>query len=227
MAKLTFRKASGKDELEDVFRLRYKVYCEERGYEKPEEHPGGLEFDEFDDHAVHFVVLNSRNRIIGTVRVILDSSDGFPIEKHCSIDADLSQVDRHRVGEISRLAVSKDYRRRASDRFIYDGASDDPPSDAVPVDRDRRRRNEIVIGLYKCLYIESKKRGLNFWFTAMSRGLFLLLGRMGVEFKPIGPHINYHGFRAPYLGNIREIERHVLKSNPVFFKEMNDGVMSS
>ena len=34
----------------EVFKLRYKVYCEEWGFERPEDHPDGIERDEFDAH---------------------------------------------------------------------------------------------------------------------------------------------------------------------------------
>lgn len=32
--------------------LRYQVYCLERKFERPEEHSGGQEIDQFDSHAI-------------------------------------------------------------------------------------------------------------------------------------------------------------------------------
>ena len=217
-----FRKVVDKAELEEVFRLRYKVYCDEWGFEKVEDHPGGLEFDVFDSNSRHFISLNETWQIIGTVRVILNSEKGFPIEQHCTINADLSHLHRDKIGEISRLAVSKEFRKRFEDRFIYDGTPEYIQQQAVA--HERRRRHEIVIGLYKCMYVESKRIGLTHWYAVMARGLFILLKRMGIIFKPIGPETDYHGLRTPYLGSIAEIEDEVSRLNPELFNEFQEAL---
>ena len=36
----------------EVFKLRYKVYAEEWGFERKEDHPGEIEMDEYDDHSL-------------------------------------------------------------------------------------------------------------------------------------------------------------------------------
>jgi hypothetical protein len=55
--------------------------------------------------------------------------------------------------------------------------------------------------------------GLKYWYAVMARGLFLLLKRRGIVFEPIGPEVEYHGLRRPYLGTIEDIKR----SNPELF----------
>ncbi|CAG1064703.1 acyl homoserine lactone synthase [uncultured bacterium] len=221
MAPIHFKKVSSAVELEEVYRLRYKVYCEERGFEKPEDHPDGLEIDAFDRHSVHFGAFNEMGELIGTARIILNSGDGFPLEKNCVLSSDVSLIERERLGEISRLALKKEYRRRAEDNFIYNDQGDAPPEfHSVP--NDRRNRHEIVIGLYKLIYIESRKRGLTHWYTVMAKGLYLLLKRMGIFFQPIGPTIEYHGQRTPYLGGIEDIEAAVASVNPALFHEATE-----
>jgi len=205
-------------ELEETFRLRYRVYCEERGFERPEDHPDGLEVDRFDVHARHFASYNSGGNMVGTVRIILHSDEGFPIERNCRLDEDRPLCEAARFGEISRLALSKDIRRRAEDAYIYSGLVP-PVEEALTTSDDRRRRHEIVIGMYKLLYMESKRMGLTHWYTVMSKGLHTLLGRLGIVFRPIGPEQYYHGLRTPYMGDISEIERNVLRMNPAFYEE--------
>lgn len=217
-----FRKVVDKSELEEVFRLRYKVYCDEWGFERPQDHPGGIEFDIYDSSAVHFVSLNEMWQVIGTVRIILHSDKGFPLEKHCKIDADLSRLNRQKIGEISRLAVSKEFRKRSEDRFIYDGTAEYVEQQAAL--HERRRRHEIVTGLYKCLYVESKKIGLTHWYAVMAKGLYILLKRMGILFEPIGPEIDYHGLRTPYLGAIADIENEVGRLNPDLLREFQEAL---
>lgn len=205
-------------ELEDTFRLRYRVYCEERAFERIEDHPDGLEVDKYDAYSVHFASYNTAGQMVGTVRIILNSEEGFPIEKYCQLYEDRPVCDRARVGEISRLALSKDVRRRAEDAYIYDGVGKEPVEFLSPVE-DRRRRHEIVVSMYKLLYIESKKSGVTHWYTVMSKGLHMLLGRLGIVFRPIGPEQYYHGLRTPYIGEIREIEENVKRLNPAFYEE--------
>src|SRR5690242_16009495 len=110
-----FRKIGRSDPLlRDVYGPRYRVYCLEWGFERDEDCPqdefGKLEKDGFDEHSVHFAAIRKNDGgVIGTIRVVLDSEKGFPIEEHCQIDMDMSRVDRRKLGEISRLAVSKQY----------------------------------------------------------------------------------------------------------------------
>jgi N-acyl amino acid synthase of PEP-CTERM/exosortase system len=55
-------KVSDDDKLRTVYRLRYKVYCEEWGFERPEDYPDGLETDIFDKRSVStiFAILSAK-----------------------------------------------------------------------------------------------------------------------------------------------------------------------
>jgi N-acyl amino acid synthase of PEP-CTERM/exosortase system len=206
--------------LNEVFKLRYKVYAEEWGFEKKEDHPDEIEKDEFDDHSVHFIVRRKgEERIIGTIRMITNSEKGFPIEKHCRIDTDLSAYDKNRFGEISRLAVSKDYRKRATDAVYYDGKVIDNAAVDNIFAGSRKMSNDIVLGLYQCIYRESLERGNQFLLAVMAKGLYLLLKRVGILFEPIGPEQYYHGPRSPYLGRIDTMLQELAKRNHALYSQ--------
>lgn len=106
-------------ELAAVFKLRYKVYCQEWGFEKPENYPDRLEMDDYDKNSLHFAAKDDSGKIVGTVRLILGSSQGFPAEKYCEIDTDRNKIPGERIAEISRLAISREYRKRSEDKYIY------------------------------------------------------------------------------------------------------------
>jgi N-acyl amino acid synthase of PEP-CTERM/exosortase system len=217
-----FQKApQGDPLLLEVYKLRYKVYAEEWEFERREDHPGEIEKDEYDEHSVHFIVRRrGEDRIIGTIRMITNSAKGFPIEKHCRIDTDLSGYDKNRFGEISRLAVSKDYRRRATDSVYSNGkVLSDAEIDAM-YSGQRKMSNDIVLGLYKCIYKESYERGNQFLLAVMAKGLYVLLKRVGILFEPIGPEQDYHGLRAPYLGRIDTMLRELEKRNPTLYSQI-------
>jgi N-acyl amino acid synthase of PEP-CTERM/exosortase system len=199
-----FKKVSQNDPLlTEIFRLRYKVYCDEWGFERPEDHPGGIERDEFDAHSVHFVAIRKADQqMVGTTRIILRSELGFPIEAHCQIIDEVLRADKTHWGEISRLAVSKEFRKRSGDDSIYRDEDPLPHDLDNPYKERRKNENQIVIGLYRCIYRESLERGLTHLYAVMAKGLYLLLKRIGITFTQAGPGIEYHGIRTPYTGCI-------------------------
>jgi N-acyl amino acid synthase of PEP-CTERM/exosortase system len=205
--------------LNEVYKLRYKVYCDEWGFENPEDHPGGIEKDEFDANSVHFVAKRkSDGLIIGTIRLIRNSEKGFLLERHCQIDADLSSFNKDLFGELSRLAVSKEYRRRTTDaayegKIVADEAIDNMYGG------NRKMENDIVLGLYKCIYRECRESGQAYLLAVMAKGLFLLLKRVGIIFEPIGPARNYHGLRTPYLGRVDAMIEQLKKVNPPLYSQ--------
>src|SRR4051812_39059575 len=87
-------------------RLRYRIYCEERGFE-----PGnnGLEQDEFDRASRH-VLVRSRvtGAVLGTVRVVLSETGlgGSPMRRACEPWI-LRPLPVMSTGEISRFAVAR------------------------------------------------------------------------------------------------------------------------
>ena len=102
-----------------ICQLRYQVYVNEWGFEKPEDHSGGLERDEYDQHSIHFYACSSdSDDVIGAARIILGSERSLPIERHFDISQFPAGVRREQAAEISRLAISKKFRCRAIDRAI-------------------------------------------------------------------------------------------------------------
>lgn len=213
-----FFRVGGYDLLDAAYRIRYQVYCEERGFLDPRRYPGQLETDEYDPASVHFV---GRHRFrclaAGTVRLVLASDLGFPLQHHCRLDREFAFLthpghpDLRHYAEISRLAVSKIFRQRADDT-LYGGPPRPPPEPAafmIPGGHPPGAGPEIVAGLFKTLYHETRRLGLTHLIVAMERSLFLLLKRMGYHFHAIGPVVDYYGPVAPYVARIRDIERYL------------------
>jgi N-acyl amino acid synthase of PEP-CTERM/exosortase system len=202
--------------MEELYRLRYQVYCTECGFESPEDHPDGLEYDEYDPFSSHFcAIVEGSERIIGTVRIIHDSPLGLPIESHCELDPETKFSGDHRhVGEISRLAISKDFRRRAIDKAIYSQTDFDAAENRQLHKERRIFEGVIVSGLYRCIYQESVNLGLTHWYAVMVKGLCGLLRRWGITWVEVGEQVEYHGFRGPYLANITDNVKQVELLNP-------------
>lgn len=193
--------------IEEVFRLRFQVYCMECGYEDPCDYLHQLESDEYDPVATHFCARESHSqKMIGTARIIHPSELGLPVFNHFEVDPTLGlSLPHDRVGEISRLAISKSYRRRMVDQAIY-------RNDKVINLMDERQKRSwrvryeqiLVSGMYHSIYRESLDLGLTHLFAIMSDGLHLLLTRWGLIMRPIGPAQDHHGIRRPYVASIEE-----------------------
>ena len=210
--------------LQDTYSLRYQVYIKEWEFEAVDDHPVGLEYDDYDEYSVHFYACcKTHSKVIGTIRTILHSELGFPIEKNFRLNEQLLGVDRRGIGEISRLAVSKEYRRRAIDQILFEPGPFVPNKLPRYMDdgRDIRRHceHELVRGLYLQLYRDSKQRGLTHWYAVMAKGLYIILKRWGIPFHQIGPAMDYHGLRAPYVVSIETVEHALEANNPELIEE--------
>lgn len=207
--------------MEEIYRLRFKVYCEEWGFEEADNYPDGMERNEYDDVSEHFYIRCKEDGvIIGTARIIMPSGLGYPIRKHCSIDREmeakaLGTEAGKRIGEVSRLAISREFRKRIEDNLTAGYVASRLPKGVV---ENRNRKRDYVFEFYKYLLNQSKENlELTHWYAAMRRSLYVLLKRIGMVFHPIGPEVEYHGRRTPYLGSIDEIMAGMNKKNPSSF----------
>src|SRR6202012_3997540 len=90
-------------------RLRYRVYCEERGFEAGD---SGLEQDDFDASSGHVLLRSRRSQaVLGTVRVVLPTAaagqDSFPMQRVCERYV-LALLPISSTGEISRFALTRE-----------------------------------------------------------------------------------------------------------------------
>ena len=187
--------ADTRELIDKAFALRYQVYCLERQFEDPTEQPRGLETDQFDRHSVHSLVLHRpQDEPIGTARLILPQArpHSLPIQdllKKSGMNA-CNYFPNHAVAEVSRFAISKEFRRRWTDDLMI---SSHPlsPQDAA------RQANLAFLSLVQFFLRQSIERRVLYWTAVMEPMLLRMLDRMGMHFRPIGPVVNHHGLRQP------------------------------
>jgi N-acyl-L-homoserine lactone synthetase len=164
-------------------RLRYEVYCLERRFVDAALCSEGQESDEYDPHAVHFAATTPSGAVVATLRLVLDSPLGFPLEAHAGGVLDAGpKPERARTGEISRLIVAADYRAGTI------------------------RQPLLLFGLFRHLYEECGRLGLGYLVAAMEGSLARLLRRLGFPFVPLGAAINYFGEVVPYGATLASME---------------------
>ena len=229
--RFSFVEAKNEEIKKKIYQLRYEVYVKEFGFEKPEDHPGGLETDEYEKYSKHFAAIDDDGEVIGTIRLVLCSEKGFPIEHATKVSFIGEKPPPEKIAEISRLAVSKKYRRRREDGMFgvesYLKKSEGgilPDSGPVPRKHERRKRPVIVLGLFQIMYHASKRLGLSHWYMITEKKIYYMLKKFGFLFHQIGEPVEYHGLRIPYLGIINEIEQDLIRENPVFLKMILRGL---
>ena len=191
--------------IEEAQRIRYEVYCREFGYEDPAAHADGLEKDAYDAHSRHCVLFHKPSGLsVGCVRLILADQSRpeakFPFEDSCGDSIWRHEVDpttlvRSRFGEISRLAIRREFRRRRTERSHPDGF--DAETEALRR-VDRRHIPRMVIGLYLAGAAVGLSNGLDSVFAMMEPRLARHLAVVGIRFKQVSDLVEHRGQRAVF-----------------------------
>jgi len=189
----------------EVFKIRYSVYCEDLGWEDGSRFPDEMETDDFDQRARHCLLLHrDTNRYAGCVRLVLADTDhnrpAIPLQLHCSkaLNPEMLDIDslpRHSFGEISRLAIRKEFRRRQGEEKTADGMGKELFS---MQQSEKRRFPHIALGLYLGAASVGIAAGLDSVFAMMEPRLARHLRLTGIQFRQVGEVLDYHGPRAPF-----------------------------
>lgn len=175
--------------LADHHRLRFQVYCLDKGYEDPARFPDACERDEHDARAVHLVAYErGTGRPVGALRLVLSEETGFPCEQVGGFDvAALSGIARERCLELSRLCLPK--IRRTGPRLVGD------EGEAVSM----LQSCEIAVALYRAAYEFSRSRGVSHWLGFTSPAMRRLLSNQKVRLEALGAPLQHRGERQLYL----------------------------
>jgi N-acyl amino acid synthase of PEP-CTERM/exosortase system len=204
-----------------VCRIRYRVYCEEFGYEPKDAFPDQQETDEFDPHSSHCLVTHKSSGMpAGCARLVLvDEHSLLPMEKFCRdcIDEEkLHSFDGRRdsICEFSRLAVDGAFRRRSGEHATRFGKI----SSLDISHREERTFSLIAVSTILSAFALSDMLGRIYCFSMVEPFLPRLLRRSGIIIHPIGTEIDYHGVRAPHYFDTHEALAGVSEEMQEFYR---------
>jgi N-acyl amino acid synthase of PEP-CTERM/exosortase system len=205
------------DELKnEVNKLRYQVYCIENKFLNSEHYPNYLEFDDYDQQSVHYLIRHTKSgNYIATTRLILpyihNHEKPFPIEIHSQIDNVnlLKTMPRHNLAELSRFCVSKEFRRRKNEQHLI--TTND--ADAAFNQQDRRSSSYLTLALFACAIKMSYENDIHYWYAIMEPALERLFSSLGIHFVGIGPLVDYHGKRRPFVIKVDDLLDSVAKKD--------------
>lgn len=211
----------------EVYKLRYQVYCLETGFEKTEHYPEGVEFDEYDNNSVHYLIRHLRSGVYAaTTRLILPDITNrkklFPIEKYTQIDNKevLKNIPCDNLAEASRFCVSKEFKRRKNEPGTLTGIGSDWEMNSM--EDERRVFPHLTIALFACLIKMSAENDIYYWYAVMEPALIRYFTSLGIYFVGIGPVVNYHGNRQPCVIKVSDLLDGVAKKNSSLWDMMTN-----
>lgn len=188
---------------EDVFRIRHEVYCRDLGWEPLRE--DGMETDAYDAQSVHLLMRHrASGMLVGCTRLVLTDPARpaalLPFEKSCAEVLDRRHFDpatlpRDRLGEISRLAVMREFRQRKGEQQSALALSNEDFEPRGP----QSRFPFIPMGLYMGVACVAVRLGIEYNFLLTEPRLAAHFSRIGLLIEPAGGEIEHRGVRSPWL----------------------------
>lgn len=192
------------------YSIRYQVYCEEMGFENKDDFPLGHEFDEYDNHSIHFIVRHKQSKQwIGSIRLILKNDQLLPIERHCILDEPIDKNWGRKTVEVSRVCVIKGIRRRVSDANALCGITDENEdineTDKVKLLHNYHRINRTIIwGMLNACLEYCYFNNIQNWYSMTPTPLAKIMERGGFKMLRAGEPIYHKGERYPFKRDVFE-----------------------
>lgn len=184
---------------DQTYRMRHSVYSEDLGFEPLQ--PNGREIDKYDDYATGLLIRHiPSGEFIGCARLIRPRpgalNDALPFELTCAgaVDRELIEanpVPRHRIAEISRLAIISKFRRRKGEaQSPAPVGENDFGSGPIP------RFPYVLLGLYLGIVALSKLQGVEKLFLLTEPRLAAHLFKIGLQIAQVGGPVEHRGVRV-------------------------------
>jgi len=201
----------------------------EHAYEDPRAFTAEMERDIYDDRAIHSLLIHRASGLIaGTVRTIRPDAKhpigSLPIDSLCTEPTlfDAATLPRGTLGEISRFAISKDFRRRADDAPTPTGVGPHW-SERQPNQPEQRRIPHLSLGLLQAMVCSSARHGITHWVAEMEPSLIRMLAMLGMHWQKLGPVIEFHGKRQPCYTIIDQMLERMLVERPEVWQVFTNG----
>lgn len=219
--------ATTEEMVNKVFEVRYQVYCIDRPFEDPSQFPDKREHDAYDPRSAHALIRHrGTGDSVAVVRLVMagynpEQSD-FPMEgpsvHRMSQQAQdtIAATPRQHMAEISRMAVSREFRRRLNEQESPTGVTDQ--TCYADAEGGRRAMPYISLGLFAAILRMSVKHNVTHWMAVMEPAQLRLLKRFGVEFDHVGPVMEYHGLRRPAFTEAASLINGILRRRPDVWK---------
>jgi len=205
-------------------KLRYQIYCEERGHLNTDSLVK-MEEDHYDEHSIQSLLRDKvSGEYIATVRLILSHKSekrfNYPLEEHIddqNHDAInmINSVPKDQTAEISRFSISKQFRKR------YKGLTSVIDKGHTPANI-QNIDTLITVGLIKAVIKMSLENNVTNWLAFMEPSLLRLLSRLGIHFDTHGSLVNYCGKRYACRSTVEDVLNGIKQVKPEAWRLITD-----
>jgi N-acyl amino acid synthase of PEP-CTERM/exosortase system len=190
------------EDLDCAHSIRHDVFCQELGLFDMQ--ADGLEIDSYDAYSEQCLIQHRGSQdYTSVVRLIEPNSvdDFLPFETIAAdfiTDQSLAphNFERSTIAEISRIAISPQYRRRTIDQF--EGSSQAAINQSVYCEEELRCFPFISVGLYLAAAARLINGGRDHAYFMIEPFMARSLRFVGVPVQCIGNEFEYVGKRRPY-----------------------------
>ena len=213
----------GTPDYELYLEFRYEVFCKELHRIDMSScllsrNGRPMETDRYVQYSRHIMAYHkSTGSPAAAARVILPSPVGLNVTPRYLIDHPLPYSDAcdDNIGEISRMAISPQFRRRHEDQGKPTEGDPGPEMVeqiagriGVQAEKNRRHQPELVLGMYREIYRLCQQEDIGYCMAAMDDRFSRLLNTLGFPCVPIGPiNENVQPPRRVYIISAIEMER--------------------
>lgn len=191
-----------KNKMEQAFKFRYEIFCEEKKFFDRDSFYGPMEMDLFDEYSLHFAAFDQFKNIKGYARLVCHSENGYPMQHLCPYEITGA---RDFIGkssaEISRLAITTDLRTFYQKSCMGNTGPANNEKNYI----DLYIVPQIQIGLYRMMYAACLQLDIMHVFAVMEQSLYNRLSLFSLKFKPIGHGFENHGTVFPFLGSVADL----------------------
>lgn len=187
------RVVEGDEELEELFRFRYRIYCQTDNLLDAAEYPTESESDKYDKVAVHIAAYGDDEEIAGMVRVIPHSDLGLPTIEEFELEDEVESDVLNQAVEVSRFMVDPQYRGSL-----------------------------LMLDLCRAAYCYTKEEGVRYyigcgedWFMQMIEKLFLKVNLLAE------PRWCFNAQNFPFIINLDEATKELRRKKPLLFTYFN------
>jgi N-acyl amino acid synthase of PEP-CTERM/exosortase system len=164
-----------------------------------------MESDEYDAQSLHALLVHRKTGIVlGTTRLIMPALNGsalpLPVRNVCAAEdfKAAARIPFHRGAEISRFAISKNFRRHLVEKTIIS----DEMASVGEAKLYRVLSNYISLRLMQAVTAMAMANDITHTYAIMEPSLLRMLRHLALYFEDIGPVVYHHGWRQPCFCNI-------------------------
>lgn len=184
-------------------RIRYQVFCLDKGFEDPHAFSSAHETDAWDDHSAHFVVQNRQTlQWVAATRVVIPhQGQPLPVDSLGAFDRHLLPDPDIRIGEISRFCIIGNRSQIEVNSLLEPGPDSLGAWGIGAVGRPQQF--EVTLGMMRAAGIYALKRDIDYCVMLITDAFARMLRTLGVPLRQVGPVREHRGMRTAYLVDMR------------------------